>query len=167
MQIDRSLVPQIENIPWLQECGKVLPAEIPGILKALDEEQALTLFNSAGWADARTEAQGDLTGYLAKHHYNDYGGHWNRMVKEASRIVEDAALQPLRSALRRRGWDESFSGVIVVDLTRAMLERSYRTRFRKAPAFFDVVFAIYKAGHLPCGWSEDISNWPKGAIIAY
>lgn len=167
MQLDRSLVAQIRNIPWLQECGKALPEELSGVLTANDEDHALALFNSAGWADVRTEAQGDLTGYLAKNHYNAYGGHWNKLAKEAKMVVEDAALESLLSALHQKGWDNRLSGSIVLDLTRIMLERSYQARFRKAPMFFGTLFAIYQAGHLPCGWSRAVSDWPKGAVIAY
>lgn len=167
MQLDRSIITEIQNIPWLQGCGSDLPSELTGVQKASDESQAKILFTSDDWADARTEAQGDLTGYLSKYHYNTYGGYWNNLVKEATKLIEGVALEPLRTALQQRGWPEEMSKSIIVDLTRAVLEGSYRAKFRRAPAFFEAVLAIYKAGHLPCGWSGKMSQWPAGTIIAY
>ena len=167
MRLDRTIIAQLDSAPWLRECGKSLPESLSGVVKALDEDRALSLFSSTSWADARTEAQGDLTGYLSLHHYSAYGGCWNQLVKEATRIVESVALEPLRSALQQRGWPDDMSKSIVVDLTRAILECSYREKFKNAPAFFDTVLAIYSAGHLPCGWGGEMSNWREGAIIAY
>lgn len=167
MQLDKSVITELQGVPWLQSCGSNLPHELAGVQKALDERQALSLLGSDNWADARTEAQGDLTGYLSKHHYNAYGGYWNNLVREATKLTEAVALQRLKSELQRRGWPDDVSKPIIVDLTRAVLEVSYRVKFRKAPAFFGTVLEIYKAGHLPCGWSGAMAKWPEGAIIAY
>ena len=167
MQLDLSIIAELEHFPWLQSCGKDLPGELVRVQKAPDEAQARILFESDDWADSRTEAQGDLTGYLSKHHYNEYGGYWNNLVKEATKLVESAALGAIQSALLHRGWPEDMSKPIIVDLTRAVLECSYRAKFRKAPVFFGTVLAIYKSGHLPCGWSGEMSQWPTGAIIVY
>jgi len=154
-------------VPWLQSCGGELSSDLTDVQRATDESQARMLFSSDDWADARNEAQGDLTGYLSKHHYDAYGGHWNNLVKETTKLLEGEVLDSLRSALQQRGWPNEMIRPIIVDLTRAVLECSYRTKFRKAPAFFGTVLAIYKAGHLPCGWSGNLSQWPEGAIIAY
>jgi hypothetical protein len=154
-------------VPWLRECGSNLPHELSGVKKALNEKQALSLISSDDWADARTEAQGELTGYLSKHHYNAYGGYWNSLVNEATKLIETVALESLKSELQRRGWPDELARPIIVDLTRAILELSFRARFRKAPAFFETILEIYKSGHLPCGWSGKMSEWPEGAIIAY
>lgn len=167
MLLNRSKITELRSIVWFQNCGRELPSELFGIQKAVDESQALNLLVSSNWADARTEAQGDLTGYLSKHHNNAYGGYWNNLVKEAAKLIECVALESIHSALQRQGWPDEFSKPIIVDLTRAVLEISYREKFRKAPAFFETVFVIYKAGYLPCGWSTEISQWPDGAIIAY
>lgn len=167
MQLDRSIITEIQNIPWLQSCGSDLPQELVGVQKALDEKQALSLFTSNDWADARTEAQGDLTGYLSKYHYNAYGGYWNNLAKEAAKLIEAAALEPLQSALHRHGWPDEMTQPMIVDLTRALVECSYRAKFSKAPVFFGTVLDLYKTGHMPCGWSGKMSRWPDGSIIAY
>lgn len=167
MQLDQSIITEMQRVPWLQSCGSNLPHELEGVQKALDEKQALSLFTSDNWADARTEAQGDLTGYLSKHHYNVYGGYWNNLVKEATKLIEEMTLEPIQTVLHKRGWPEEMAKPIIVDLTRAVVECSYRARFKKAPAFFGTVFDLYKTGHMPCGWSGEMSRWPEGAIIAY
>lgn len=167
MQLERSIITEMQSIPWLQNCGSDLPQELVSVQKALDEKQALNLFTSDDWADARTEAQGDLTGYLSKHHYNAYGGYWNNLVKEAAKLIEGVALEPLHSALLKQGWPEEMAKPIILDLTRAVVECSYRSKFRKAPAFFGTILELYKTGHLPCGWSGKMSRWPNGVIIAY
>jgi hypothetical protein len=167
MQLDRSIITELQGVPWLQCCGSDLPDEVVGVQKVIDESHALSSFASDDWADVKTEAQGDLTGYLSKYHYSDYGGYWNNLVKEATKLIEGVALEQLRAALQRRGWSDDFCKPIIVDLIRAVVEVSYRAKFRKAPAFFGTVLAIYKSGHLPCGWSGTISRWPEGSIIAY
>ena len=167
MQLDRSIIAELQGVPWLQNCGSDLPRELAGAQKASDEKQALSLLCSDEWADARTEAQGDLIGYLSKNHYNAYGGHWNNLVKEATTLIEAVALDSIKSELQRRGWPDDMIKLIIVDLTRAVLEVSYRAKFKRAPAFFETVLEIYKAGHLPCGWSGTMSQWPEGVIIAY
>lgn len=167
MQLDRSIVTELNNIPWLESCGHKLPNELAKVQEALNESDALSQFASNNWADARTEAQGDLTGYLAKNHYDSYGSYWNNLVKEATQLVEEASLEPLIVAIHTKEWAEEMAKPIMVDLTRAALERSYRIKFRRVPLFFTTVLEIYKLGHLPCGWSGKMSKWPEGKIIAY
>jgi hypothetical protein len=167
MQLDRSIISELQGVPWLQNCGNDQPKELEDIQKATDEIHALSLLASDNWADARTEAQGDLTSYLSKHHYNAYGGYWNNLAKEATKLIENVALEPIKSELKRREWPEDLSKSMIVDLTRAVLEVSYRTKFKKAPAFFGCILEIYRMGHLPCGWSGKMTKWPEGVVIAY
>jgi hypothetical protein len=167
IQLDQSIFTELQGVSWLQECGRELPRNLIGVKGVLDEKEALGLLRSDNWEDARTEAQGDLTGYLSKYHYDAYGGYWNKLAKEATTSIEKVALDGLHCELQRRGWPVELVKPIVVDLTRAILEISYRAQFKKAPAFFTTVLEIYKSGHLPCGWSGNLSEWPAGSIIAY
>ena len=42
---------------------------------------------------------GDLTGYLAKHHYNSYGGYWNNLAKQSQAFIEKLIRARLESSL--------------------------------------------------------------------
>ena len=104
MKLAQDIYPALERVPWLSTMGQEaypqfdFPVTYVGSLEA-----ALGSCNSEIWADARTEAQGDLTGYLSKHHYDSYGGHWNNLAKQSRALVDESLSMKLTAALRRMG----------------------------------------------------------------
>ncbi len=167
MHVDRNIIVRLRAIQWFANCGNGPPQELCQIKNVSDAGLALTHFVSANWEDAKTEAQGDLSGYLSAIDYQAYGGMWNNLAREVTILVEEAVERDLSEALSCRGWGEEMLKPIVVDLVRAVMEATYREKFRKAPVFFDTILAIYEADHLPCGWTGDMCEWPEGSILAY
>lgn len=165
MKLDTKFYDEIGTIPWFVNCGASvgLPTHL---LRAQSSEEAVSLLGSPLWADVRTEAQGDLTGYLAKHHYTSYGGYWNNLAKESRARLEKELMPKLIESLAAVGLPDITKDVML-DINRAALEATYAHRFPKIPKFFSRLLDIYKSGHLPCGWTEGMEKWPEGGIIAF
>lgn len=165
MKLDPNFYDEIGTIQWFVNCGNCvnLPTHP---LRAQSSEEALSFLGSPLWADVRTEAQGDLTGYLAKHHYTSYGGYWNNLAKESRARLEKDLMPKLISSLAAVGLPDITKDVML-DVNRAALEVSYAHRFPKIPRFFSRLLDVYRNGHLPCGWTEDMEKWPAGDIIAF
>lgn len=168
MNLIQQIYPHLRTIPWLAAAGQEARPRF-GFLVSYAETRngALSAFNSSLWADAKTEAQGDLTGYLAKHHDNAYGGHWNNLAKQSRALVEAAIKVKLADALNMRGLPTEMIEPILVDVNRAALEIAYRKEFPKAPAFFERLLRVYEAGRLPCGWNGNMNDWPAGNVVVF
>ena len=168
MKLAQDIYPALERVPWLSTMGQEPYPQFEFLVTYVPSlEAASGSLHSETWADARTEAQGDLTGYLSKHHYDSYGGHWNNLAKQSSALVEKSVSMQLAAALRQVGLPAEMHQVILVDVNRAALEISYRRRFPSVPFFFERLLRLYEAGRLPCGWNGSLSEWPVGNVIAF
>jgi hypothetical protein len=164
MKLNLAFYDNVRSIEWFSRCGT--PADGSTDIRFVQlQEQALLLLSSPQWADVRTEAQGDLTGYLAKHHYASYGGHWNNLAKESLAHLEELHLL-IYEAMTKAGLPD-VSKSVLLDINRAALENAYATVFPKVPRFFTRLLEIYRVGRLPCGWTEPLKAWPRGCVIAY
>lgn len=168
MNLAQDIYPVLEQIPWLSTVGREPQPQFDfAVTYAETRDAALSTFNSSLWLDAKTEAQGDLTGYLSKHHYNSYGGHWNNLAKQSRALVERAISTKLTAALRETNFPVEMLQPILIDVNRAALEIAYRRKFPKVPAFFEKLLCLYEAGRLPCGWTGSMEDWPTGNLIAF
>lgn len=168
VSVDTSIHRRLERVSWFAASGE---SSIPQLAFECqwihNRAAALTLFDSEVWSDAKTQAQGDLTGYLAKHHYKVYGGQWNDLA-EQSRVLLDKTVAPMvSSAIASIGLAKECLPAIVLDLNRGILEMSYRQHFPRVPVFFEHLLIVYEVGRLPCGWDGDLDAWPCGRLIAY
>jgi len=158
----------LEQVQWLSMAGHGDPPQFDFPVVFLDsQEAALKAFKSNPWADVKTEAQGDLTGYLAKHHPDLYGGYWNKLARQSRALIEKVVVTKLPGALSDKGFPAEMFEPILVDLNRAALEIAYHRKFPKSPVFFERLLRIYEAGRLPCGWNGDLSSWPTGSVLAF
>jgi len=167
MNIASDLYPALGSVRWFSALGNQLPTFDFNVVRFVDLQAAAGGFSSDLWADAKTEAQGDLTGYLAKHHYSAYGGHWNTLAKQSRALVEKAIAANVGEALSQAGLSADMLQPILVDINRAALEVAYRRKFPKAPVFFERLLKVYEAGHLPCGWDGRMNRWPEGNLMAF
>ena len=168
MNLATDIYTTLERIPWLSSLGKQGATALDFEIKVVtDRQTAESLFHSDDWTDAKTEAQGDLTGYLAKYHYSSYGGFWNNLAKESRGLVEKAVSLKLTEAIMADLLPSGMLQPILVDINRAALEIAYRRRFPKAPVFFERLLKVYEAGHLPCGWDGKMSDWPAGMVMVF
>ncbi len=168
MNLALDVYTKLEESSLLSQVGKPHTDSFAFKLKVVkDHATAEALFNSDLWADVRTEAQGDLTGYLAKHHYTSYGSYWNHLSKQSRALIEKAISTKLTDALLSHSFPTEMRQSILVDFNRAALELAYRRKFPKGPVFFERSLAIYKAGRLPCGWSGTLNDWPSGVLLVF
>jgi len=168
MKLDPNFYNYLQGISWFSNCGLQVATEVGcPVIWLSTKEEAQAALESNPWTDARTEAQGDLTGYLAKYQYSSYGGHWNNLAKESRAKLEKELMPSIRERLQILGFGDSVASSVLLDLNRAALEATYRKAFSKVPSFFEKLLKVYENGHLPCGWEGQIINWPVGTVVAY
>lgn len=200
MNLDRDFPPRVMAIQWLSRCGERSrpPVRLP-IAWVDDRTAALKSMFSTQWADATTIAQGRLTGYLAKHHYDAYD-HWNDVFKQSQSLLSEFVLGRLTAALEggewpaslaqiplpemtpqvsasigkrmtelraAKAWDQCLLTKILVNVSRAGLEITYRRKFHRAPIFFERLLEVFEGGGLPCGWEGDLDDWPNGILLVH
>lgn len=168
MELDQGFFDRLAAIDWFCRVGQpdlgdlgfpvaYLTAKPEVVASALSEE----------WADVRTEAQGDLTGYLAKNHYDSYGGHWNRLGQASLVQLTEQIMPSVDRVLDLLALDADLSSSVLLDLNRAAIHAAYQKRFKRIPDFFARLFLVYAAGHLPCGWGGGLDAWPGGELVVY
>lgn len=169
MELDQTIYDHFKTILWFSSCGIHPPVPpMSFTIQWCDSlSKALLLLRSDNWVDAKTEAQGDLTGYLTKHHYDEYGGHWNRLAKASRKKVQDEVMPIVVRVLERLGAVETLASVLLLDLNRIALHAAYKRRFRKVPDFYEKLLEVYERGYLPCGWDSSLDDWPRGQIIVF
>jgi hypothetical protein len=82
---------------------------------------------------------------------------------------------PVRASIGKRmadlrtakAWERCLTTEILVNLSLAAVEMTYRRNFPKAPMFFERLLEVYEAGRLPCGWDGDLDSWPDGQLVLY
>lgn len=166
MNLDQRIYDELKSINWFSKIG-FGPNELESTVAISwlsSWEDALGESKSDFWQDVRTEAQGDLTGYLAKNHPNDYGGYWNKLAKRSQTIVLAEVLPLIQAALSQRRPPQEMVDSIIMDINRIALWASYRKRFAKVPTFFGELLSVYRVGHFPCGWDGLLSNWASGRL---
>jgi hypothetical protein len=166
MDLDSEIYERMKEIKWFIRSGEQFSHEFDfGVDVAPSLSEAINGIRSNQWQYARTEAQGDLTGYLAKNHMDLYGN-WNRLAKVSRQRIQ-AEIMPCVSNALANMTDEFISDSVLLDLNRIALQASYHKLFKRVPLFFDKLFSIYTAGRLPCGWSGNLNSWPIGNFVVY
>lgn len=157
----------VDTVDWFGSVGRPWAGPALAFAPVAAAGDALASLVAEPWFDAKTEAQGALTGFLARHHRNDYGTRWNELAAQATARLDASTKRALQNRLQTLGWPAALAQTVLVDLTRAALELSYRAAFPKAPVFFEHLLSVYAAGHLPCGWVGDLDAWPRGRLLVY
>lgn len=166
MELNSEVFVDLSAIAWFGRCGTELPNDLPfRVQRVPDISAAITSALGSSWQDARTEAQGDLTGYLAEHHYDAYD-YWNQLSRMSRDRIQKEIMPSVNEVLRDMR-AQSLSDSVLLDLTRIALWFAYSKRFRRVPDFFETLLVVYEHGHLPCGWSGDLAQWPEGRLIVY
>ncbi|HLJ96491.1 MAG TPA: hypothetical protein VKU02_25180 [Gemmataceae bacterium] len=167
MELSLEIYKRFTTIPWFSHCGNLACGEFAfPVVQVKTAEEATKSALSDLWADARTEAQGDLTGYLAKKHKDAYGGHWNRLAKASREKIQKEIMPGVIYALDKLG-APTLAESVLLDLNRIALYSAYGQRFRGLPDFFAKLLLVYEKGYLPCGWQGDLNTWPNGTIVLF
>lgn len=166
LQLPQDLYSEFSAIRWFANVGAASRSglEFPFQI-AQSREDASLEFTSMSWHDVKTEAQGDLTGYLAKNHPDLYGSHWNNLARQSRALLDQKVRPAVAQALSAAGLPEDWLGDILVDLSRFALEEAYRRCAPRTPIFFERIFLVYEAGRLPCGWTRAVEDWPAGELL--
>lgn len=167
MTLQETFFEAVDTVDWFASVGRPWAGPALAFTPVAAASDALASLVADSWIDAKTEAQGALTALLAQHHRNDYATRWNELAAQATARLDASTRPVLQDRLQTLGWPVELTQPVLVDLTRAALEASYRTAFPKAPVFFEHLLSVYAAGHLPCGWFGDLNAWPQGRLLAY
>ena len=122
MNLARHVHQQAAGIDWLCNAGDVTaPSFTFSYSQITDRRDALYSLFSTQWADATTLAQGELTGFLARFHYNEYGTVWNALAKESRALLEPAMCAALSKSLEDAEWQND-----LVALSPSPVDRTAR-----------------------------------------
>ncbi len=153
-------------IDWFSHSGSELPSDLPFPVQRISTlSDAVQSALGQMWQDVRTEAQGDLTGHLAKRHSDAYAS-WNSLAKESRQRMQKDVMPRVNDRLGQI-CASALSETVLLDLNRIALHSAYAKRFGKIPEFFLKLLAVYECGHLPCGWNGRLTFWPEGHLIVY
>ena len=118
MDLDKSFYVRAGAINWLSTCGNTMHPDLTfPVLWVDDRITALQSLFSRQMANAMTAGQGDLTGFLAKYHYDSYAGQWNDMARESRNLLEKTIGSQLLGAVKAGGWAESLAHTVLPELT--------------------------------------------------
>jgi len=157
------LVTLCRRIPFLKGCGAPNIPPLDGVRFVQSWDDAKSAFRDTGRDFLKVEAQGDLTGWLAKHAYDRYGGVWNQKAKEYSDMVEPIVRSvPLPSAIAGELEEEVRPYLRSLVVLYGM--ESFYAAFPKRPQFFRRTIAVLEAGRFPCGC---VLPWPSNVILAF
>jgi hypothetical protein len=166
MELDAEVFCRFGRINWLSRCGFEPPNDLPfRVQRASDIAAAIECALSSIWQDAGTEAQGDLSAYLAKHHA-EADCYWNDLSRRARERIQNEIMPTIIEAIGRIS-AEALSDVILLDLNRIAIQSTYAKRFKRIPDFYQRLLVVYERGHLPCGWIGDLDLWPEGQLIVF
>jgi len=166
MELNNEIYTKMIAIEWFGVCGSTLRSDIPFPFQQLPTAtDAVASGLGQVWQDARTEAQGDLTGYLAKYHADAYDL-WNSLAKASRQRIQKDVMPQVNDGLGHIS-ASVLSDTVLLDLNRIALQSAYAKRFRRTPDFFARLLAVYQRGHLPCGWNGSLTLWPEGQLIIY
>ena len=165
MEIDPTIVCSLERVDWFAKCGQPFEAPIGISFRRIERmDEAFEMLTSVHWKSIKLEAQGDITGHLAKQRI-DARMHWNRLIKEARDRLERSVIPKIRQHPITATAPASFVDAVSLDLVRILLESTY-ARFRP-PLFFGHLRDCYAAGYLPCGWDGGFDEWPTGTLLVH
>lgn len=166
MELNNDIYEKMIAIDWFCLCGSLLPIDtIPPVQRVPTMAQAVASALAPTWQDVRTEAQGDLTGFLAKHHADAYD-YWNSLARTSRQIIQQKVMPKVNDGLANVS-ASVLADSVLLDLNRIALHSAYAKRFRKLPNFFSLLSAVYQQGHLPCGWAGSPADWPRGQFLVY
>lgn len=165
VRLDPVTINGLMELPWFSACGE--PVHIPDVMAVKNAKEAIKGISSARWENVFLDFRGDFTTdlcLLSIRSQEKPDRQWNPLV-DAFKEDHLPALEALwQRALEPLGlWEKAVIddlrfvvvGVAVIDAYKELLE---------TPEFFRRLLAVYRAGHLPCGWK---GKKDKGCLLVY
>jgi len=160
------ILEHLKHVSWLSTCGQShAKLDETRFQSALSQNEALVSFNSDSWVDAKTNAFGDITEYLAAKDYDFYSSNFNKCSIDAMNFVRINVQFNIKHQLEMRALPLELSDVIARDLVPIIVEFTFGQKFPHLPIRFRLLFDAYLAGRLPCGWSNYSSDWSTGRLL--
>lgn len=164
MQVDPAIIDSLESIQWFNACG---------IESALSNENFLKQVGS--WQDADDaydekwekiiEQQQHLIATTLATHYQQQFNQWNMLFAVARYEVSQRVAPVVAKSIESIGLSPFYSNAICRDVQLYLMELTYAQQGCQVPIFFRNLFAIYRVGHFPCGWSG--GAFPIGVLLYY
>lgn len=184
VEIDLSFVEGLKTIKWFENIGKPYDKSV---LYPLDDkavsylkksgkelsgicvesictyEEFVSHINDVDWADHILGWQNELSESLDANFHSEYQK-WNEVARISGEYV-DSQLKPvlgldwLDAKDATQVWTE-----IRISILSLMIENAYR-KCRKEKYFKHILLAVYRAGHIPCGWVG--GKFPDGKLLVY
>lgn len=158
MEISRTAVKRIQNIPWFANAGK--GGYLNNIKKITTESDFISRITSADWENVTLQAGNAITGYLARKQSLKYQ-YWNDLVREAKEIIDIEIIPFIKNPTPLD--DDILVNNVRWDLVSFLAEDAYKSYLPNEP-FFGRLTMIYENGHIPCGWE---GQWPSGRLVIY
>jgi hypothetical protein len=162
--VDEAFALEVEAIDWFASCGRGLAIDLPlPYVAVTTAEEAARHCSAPAWEELTDAAAGRLGDYVRDRCPAAYAG-WNPLT--------EATKRRLTAPLMSRVWQpfadrHGFGGWFVLgvqwDVLHAAMEHEYRECAGR-PEFFGHLLRVYRAGHLPCGWSGEC---PEGQLLVW
>ena len=162
MTVD-TLVELAKRMPFLSRSAPIPDLSALSLIPVAGVTDARAAFYDTGRDYLKVEAQGDLTGWLAKHAYSDYGGVWNQKAKEYGGAVSPITESVVFPLTLDSDFERDLRSFLRSMLVLHAME-SFYSKHPKRPKFFSSMIAILESGHLPCGC---ILPWPSKSILVF
>lgn len=149
VSIDRATLVQLTDAPLFQACGRAVPDELGVQLSTASWSAARDAILDPAWEALRQEVTGETTSHLFRKHPGAYHGVWNSLVDEAKGHIE-----PIVSRAAAFIPDAESRAKILDDVRWDLLMGAMETTYARygVPCFYRLLWKVYVAGHLPCGW---------------
>jgi len=161
----QSLATELPTFPWFSRCGQALP-RIDGVrLAAADSARhAQAQLTGPLWAWVKLDAQNAMSAHLAQTAPERHRL-WNeRVQQDQGRIIGPLMTRVIDPALQAAGLGPAAQRQVAHDLSLSLVGCRMRD-LPGAPAFFEQLLPVYRAGHLPCGWRG--GRPPQGELLAW
>jgi len=162
--VDEAFVRGLEAVDWFAACGRSLAIGLPFPTSPVGSwAEAIQRCSDQTWEDATLEAQNRLTEFLHTQHRDRYRD-WN----DIAIVAKERVVTPLRDRVwrpfaERHGLTKVLANCVSWDVLAAIMEYEYRDCPGR-PEYFLHLLRLYRAGHIPCGWSGE---WPAGQLFVW
>jgi hypothetical protein len=160
IKLDVNIVEAIHGIDYFSKMGQPT-STIEGfrcefVPSAQDVQKSL---DGMRWENFRLDRNGDITVFLSLHRLNK---DWNLYAKAARAEIAPYVTSKAGQLSLEDGFAKAVGDNAVYDALSIVMSMVYQKEIRSE--FYERMFQIYKAGHLPCGWH---GKPEKGHFLIY
>ena len=150
MKIYDDVINALKNIDFLKE-ERAINLPIIQLKTLKDAEKSI---NSLKWENFVLEKDGDFSAYLSKNHSDMYK-HWNSLAISAKEEIIPQIEARLDNLIADSKLLESMKDQIKFDIVGLAIYLTIKKEIPQAESsFFDVLYALYQAGYIPCGYAK-------------